>query len=96
MDDFAAMNAVYADFFGNHKPARSTVEVARIPRDVLLEIEAIALYVASFASGLEAYSSLVGFQQRWLLCIDFFAGMNLKPICRRWNPLSNNPKKKTI
>ena len=42
MDDFAAVNAVYADFFGNHKPARSTVEVARLPRDVLVEVEAIA------------------------------------------------------
>jgi 2-iminobutanoate/2-iminopropanoate deaminase len=53
VDDFAAMNAIYADFFGDHKPARSTVEVARIPRDVLLEIEAIALYVlASYVSGL--------------------------------------------
>ena len=43
MNDFAAMNAVYATFFteGNY-PARSAVEVARLPKDVLVEIEAIA------------------------------------------------------
>ena len=40
--DFAAMNAVYAEVFGAAPPARSTVEVARLPRDVLVEIEAIA------------------------------------------------------
>ena len=42
MNDFAAVNAIYGEFFGNHKPARSTVEVARLPKDVLVEIEAIA------------------------------------------------------
>lgn len=42
MNDFAAMNAVYAEHFGDHKPARSTVEAARLPRDVKVEIEAIA------------------------------------------------------
>ncbi|KAI9441007.1 Endoribonuclease L-PSP/chorismate mutase-like protein [Lactarius indigo] len=42
MNDFAAVNAIYARFFGTHKPARSLVEVARIPRDGLFEIEAIA------------------------------------------------------
>lgn len=42
MDDFAAMNAVYAEHFPHAPPARSTVEVARLPRDVLVEIEAIA------------------------------------------------------
>ncbi|TEB32337.1 YjgF-like protein [Coprinellus micaceus] len=41
MDDFAAVNGVYAKFFGNHKPARSAVEVARLPKDVLVEVEAI-------------------------------------------------------
>lgn len=41
MDDFAAFNAVYARHFGEHKPARSTVQVARLPRDVKVEIEAI-------------------------------------------------------
>lgn len=43
MNDFAAMNAVYAEAFGDHKPARSTVQAARLPRDVRVEIEAIAL-----------------------------------------------------
>ena len=43
MNDFAAMNGVYAEYFGNHKPARSTVQAARLPRDVKVEIEAIAL-----------------------------------------------------
>jgi len=43
MNDFAAMNAVYGEFFGDHKPARSTVQAARLPRDVRVEIEAIAV-----------------------------------------------------
>ncbi|KAJ1302672.1 hypothetical protein OPQ81_002988 [Rhizoctonia solani] len=43
MNDFAAMNEVYADFFGEHKPARSAVEVARLPKDVLVEVECVAL-----------------------------------------------------
>ncbi len=43
MNDFAAMNEVYAEFFGEHKPARSCVEVARLPKDGIIEIEAIAL-----------------------------------------------------
>ena len=42
MNEFAAFNAVYASYFGEHKPARSTVEVARLPRDVRVEIELIA------------------------------------------------------
>jgi 2-iminobutanoate/2-iminopropanoate deaminase len=42
MNDFAAVNAIYAEVFGDHKPARSTVEVARLPRDVFVEIELIA------------------------------------------------------
>ena len=41
LDDFVAMNKVYADTFGSHTPARSTVQVAKLPRDVLVEIEAI-------------------------------------------------------
>jgi 2-iminobutanoate/2-iminopropanoate deaminase len=41
LQDFAAMNSVYASAFGSHCPARSTVQVARLPRDVLIEIEAI-------------------------------------------------------
>jgi 2-iminobutanoate/2-iminopropanoate deaminase len=43
MGEFAAMNAVYAEFFPADPPARSTVEVARLPRDVRVEIEAVAL-----------------------------------------------------
>jgi 2-iminobutanoate/2-iminopropanoate deaminase len=43
MDDFAAMNAVYAKYFSSTPPSRSTVEVARLPRDVLVEIDVIAL-----------------------------------------------------
>ena len=42
MNDFAAMNEVYASFFKEPFPARTTVEVARLPKDVLVEIEAIA------------------------------------------------------
>ncbi|MCL6509120.1 MAG: RidA family protein [Anaerolineae bacterium] len=42
MNDFAAMNAVYATYFPNDPPARSTVEVARLPRNALVEIECIA------------------------------------------------------
>lgn len=41
MDQFAAINEVYAHYFGDHKPARSTVEVARLPKNVLVEIELI-------------------------------------------------------
>ena len=43
MNDFAAMNAVYGEFFTSEQPARSTIQVARLPRDVRVEIEAIAL-----------------------------------------------------
>ena len=43
MGEFAAMNEVYAEFLGESAPARSAVEVARLPRDVRVEIEAIAL-----------------------------------------------------
>ena len=45
MNDFAAMNEVYGrpEYFGPNPPARSTVEVARLPRDVLVEIEVVAL-----------------------------------------------------
>ena len=43
MDDFARINAVYEKFFSKHKPARSWVEVARLPKDVLIEIEVVAL-----------------------------------------------------
>jgi len=43
MDDFAAMNAVYGKYFSSSPPARSTVEVSRLPKDVLVEIDVIAL-----------------------------------------------------
>ena len=43
MDDFAKVNAVYSEFFTKDCPARSCVEVARLPKDVLIEIEAIGL-----------------------------------------------------
>ena len=42
MDDFAAINAIYAQYFTEPYPARSCVEVARLPKDVLLECEVIA------------------------------------------------------
>jgi 2-iminobutanoate/2-iminopropanoate deaminase len=42
MNDFAEMNEVYARHFGEHKPARSTVQVARLPRDASVEIEVVA------------------------------------------------------
>ncbi len=43
MDDFAKMNTVYSEFFTDNKPARAAVEVARLPRDVVVEIDAIAM-----------------------------------------------------
>jgi 2-iminobutanoate/2-iminopropanoate deaminase len=43
MDDFGAINEVYGQYFDTHKPARSCVEVARLPKDALVEIEVIAL-----------------------------------------------------
>ncbi|HEX8424368.1 MAG TPA: RidA family protein [Pyrinomonadaceae bacterium] len=43
MDDFAAMNEVYARYFSNEPPARSTVQAARLPRDARVEIDAIAV-----------------------------------------------------
>lgn len=42
MGEFAAMNDVYARWFGDHKPARSTVQAARLPRDVKVEIDVVA------------------------------------------------------
>jgi len=42
MADFAAMNAIYARRFGNHRPARSTVAVAELPKGAAIEIDAIA------------------------------------------------------
>lgn len=43
MDDFTAMNEVYGRFFVERPPARATVEAARLPRDAMVEIEAIAV-----------------------------------------------------
>ena len=43
MNDFAAVNGIYAAYFGDHKPARSCVEVARLPKEGLVEIEAVAV-----------------------------------------------------
>ncbi|HYN62660.1 MAG TPA: RidA family protein [Rubrivivax sp.] len=42
LNDFTAMNAIYEQAFGKHTPARSTIEVARLPLDVRVEIECIA------------------------------------------------------
>ena len=47
MADFALMNEVYAEFFGDHRPARSTVAVASLPRGARVEIEAIAVLPSS-------------------------------------------------
>jgi len=45
MDDFATVNGIYEQAFGNHKPARSAVEVSRLPKDALVEVECIASLV---------------------------------------------------
>lgn len=50
MNDFAAFNSVYSSYFGEHTPARSAVEVARLPRDVFVEIELIAAIPVARAS----------------------------------------------
>ncbi|HZW82744.1 MAG TPA: RidA family protein [Candidatus Deferrimicrobium sp.] len=42
MNDFAAMNEIYATYFPNNPPARSAIQVARLPKDAIIEIEAIA------------------------------------------------------
>lgn len=44
-NDFAAMNEIYGEYFGEAAPARSTVEVVRLPKDALVEIEVIALII---------------------------------------------------
>jgi len=46
MNDFAVVNEVYANFFGATRPARSTVQAARLPRDVKVEIEVVALILS--------------------------------------------------
>jgi 2-iminobutanoate/2-iminopropanoate deaminase len=45
MDDFATINEIYAEAFGSHKPARSTVAVKTLPKNALVEIDAVALVV---------------------------------------------------
>ncbi|MBR9988160.1 MAG: RidA family protein [Gemmatimonadetes bacterium] len=47
MDDFSAMNEVYGRHFGDHRPARSTVQAAKLPKDVRVEIDAVALVAQS-------------------------------------------------
>ncbi|MFW6201494.1 MAG: RidA family protein [Gemmatimonadota bacterium] len=47
LDDFSAMNEVYGSYFGSHRPARSTVEVGRLPKSVRVEIDAIAVRSSS-------------------------------------------------
>jgi 2-iminobutanoate/2-iminopropanoate deaminase len=44
MNDFDEMNKVYGEYFSSHKPARATVQVARLPKDVAVEIELVASY----------------------------------------------------
>src|SRR5438445_10944538 len=51
MSDFAAMNEVYGKYFCSAPPARSTVEVARLPKDALVEIDVIALAQKSLKTG---------------------------------------------
>jgi 2-iminobutanoate/2-iminopropanoate deaminase len=48
MNDFEKVNEVYAHYFGLHKPARSTVAVKTLPKNVLVEIECIALAGANY------------------------------------------------
>jgi len=48
MDDFAKVNEVYAHYFGHHKPVRSTVAVKTLPKNVLIEIDCIALANTDF------------------------------------------------
>ena len=43
MGDFAAMNAVYAEYFGEESPARTTIQAAALPKNAMVEIEAIAI-----------------------------------------------------
>jgi 2-iminobutanoate/2-iminopropanoate deaminase len=43
MNDFNTVNGIYAEFFQTHKPARALVEVVRLPKDVLIEVECTAL-----------------------------------------------------
>jgi len=51
MDDFIKVNEIYARYFGNHKPARSTVAVKTLPKNALVEVECIALRDANVSFG---------------------------------------------
>ena len=42
LEDFSTINNIYAEIFGKHKPARTTVQITKLPKDALIEIEAIA------------------------------------------------------
>ena len=46
MDDFAMMNSVYSEFFNHQPPARSCVQISMLPKDVLVEIEAVAYQIS--------------------------------------------------
>ena len=50
MDDFLKMNEVYAHYFGHHKPVRSTVAVKTLPRDVLIEVDCIAVANSDYSA----------------------------------------------
>jgi len=49
MEDFATVNEVYAHYFGDHKPARSTIAVKTLPKNALVEIECIALASTNYS-----------------------------------------------
>ena len=49
MDDFVTVNEVYAHYFGDHKPARSTIAVKTLPKNALVEIECIALASTNYS-----------------------------------------------
>jgi len=49
MDDFEKVNTVYSHYFGHHKPARSTIAVKTLPKNVLIEIECVALANADYS-----------------------------------------------
>lgn len=51
MKDYAAVNEIYGKFFADHKPARSTVEVASLPKDALIEVEATAVVIEEKQGG---------------------------------------------
>jgi Endoribonuclease L-PSP len=59
MNDFDVFNGVFAKAFGDHKPVRTTVEVARLPKDVLVEVECIARYVCLYLAVITQISYLL-------------------------------------